>query len=189
MKFKDCREFQIQLLTGDKLEFKAGDADVGTFAISSMPENDGVLLLVISRHDTLSTAVSFESHIFANLLNAQVAVIDTYKGDSKSTLRIQDHNKNHAARSEELRYDSVVAINPGKFECVLYGKDGVEKKKTELVALNREAYVVLRVGVDAQQGPPYAEEIVVYPHSDEDLLGGSSATSVFPLVFFLLAWN
>jgi len=187
MKYKDCREFKIQLLAGDRLQFKAGDADVGAFAIASMPENDGVLLLVISRHDTLSTAVSFESHIFANLLNAQLAVIDTYKGDEKSTLRIQDHSKTHAARSEELRYDSVVAINPGKFDCVLYGKDGGEKKKAGLIALNREAYVVLRVGVDAQQGPPYAEEIIVYPQSDEYLLGGSSSmSSLFPVFLALL---
>ena len=67
--------------SGDKLEFKVGDASAGTFSVSDLPNNDAVLLLVIHRHDTLSTAVSFESHVFASLQNAQVAIIDTYKAD------------------------------------------------------------------------------------------------------------
>merc|ERR1719408_1236796 len=85
MAYKTCREFSPQLKAGDKLEFKIGDTTTGTFSVADLPNNDAVLLLAIHRHDTLSTAVSFESHVFANLLNAQVAVIDTYKGSAKST--------------------------------------------------------------------------------------------------------
>merc|ERR1712187_51370 len=77
MSYKSCRDFTAPLKSGDKLEFMVGDASAGTFSVSDLPSNDAVLLLVIHRHDTLSTAVSFESHVFANLLNAQVAVIDT----------------------------------------------------------------------------------------------------------------
>merc|ERR1719440_1017115 len=73
MSYKACRDFQEPLKAGDKIEFKVGDASAGTFSVSDLPNNDAVLLLVIHRHDTLSTAVSFESHVFANLLNAQVA--------------------------------------------------------------------------------------------------------------------
>merc|ERR550537_1426958 len=76
MPYKTCKDFKTQLKAGDKLEFKVGDANAGTFSVSGLPNNDAVLLLSIYRHDTLSTAVSFESHVFANLLNAQVAVID-----------------------------------------------------------------------------------------------------------------
>jgi len=36
----------------DKLEFKVGDSSAGTFAVSDLPNNDAVLLLVIHRHDT-----------------------------------------------------------------------------------------------------------------------------------------
>merc|ERR1719243_61262 len=71
MPYKSCKDFKTQLKAGDKLEFKVGDANAGTFSVSDLPNNDAVLLLVIYRHDTLSTAVSFESHVFANLLNAQ----------------------------------------------------------------------------------------------------------------------
>merc|ERR1719409_1806252 len=107
MPYKQCRDFKVQLKPGDKLLFKVGDSSAGTFSVSDLPNNDAVLFLAIYRHDTLSTAVSFESHVFANLLNAQVAVIDTYKGSAKSSLKIQDAEAAKTARSEELRYDSV----------------------------------------------------------------------------------
>merc|ERR1719191_2309535 len=90
MSYKSCRDFMAPLMAGDKLEFKVSDASAGTFAVADLPQNDAVLLLVIHRHDQVSTAVSFESHVFANLLNAQVAVIDTYKGAAKATPRIKD---------------------------------------------------------------------------------------------------
>merc|ERR1719359_538380 len=58
MPYKTCKDFKTQLKAGDKLEFRVGDANAGTFSVSDMPNNDAVLLLVIYRHDTLSTAVS-----------------------------------------------------------------------------------------------------------------------------------
>lgn len=175
MPYKGCEDFKAQLKAGDKLEFKVGDANAGTFSVSDLPNNDAVLLLVIYRHDTLSTAVSFESHVFANLLNAQVAVIDTYKGSAKSSMKIADSSDGKSARSEELRYDSVVAVNPGRYECVLMGADGSEKGKSGLVALNRESYIVLRVGVESQSGQAYGQELVVYPQSDPALLHQGAA--------------
>merc|ERR1719497_298043 len=103
MPYKSCREFKV------------GDANAGSFSVSELPNNDAVLLLVVHRHDTVSTAVSFESHVFANLLNSQIAVIDTYKGAAKAMPRILDSKRTSSkgpSRSEELRYDSVVAVNP-----------------------------------------------------------------------------
>merc|ERR1719282_840657 len=108
MAYNTCRDFAAPLKSGDKLEFRVGDATAGTFAVSDLPNNDAVLLLVIHRHDTLSTAVSFESHVFSNLQNAQVAILDTYKGAAKSMPRIMDHAHKNSSRSEELRFDSVV---------------------------------------------------------------------------------
>merc|ERR1719446_516683 len=178
LSYKSCKDFKAPLKAGDKLEFKVGDANAGTFSVSDLPNNDATLLLVIYRHDTLSTAVSFESHVFANLLNAQVAVLDTYKGAEKASLKIQDAADSKTARSEELRYDSVVAVNPGKYRCQLVGADGSEKAEAPLVALNRESYVVIRTGVEAQQGPSYKQELMVYPQSDPSQLSGASKTSM-----------
>lgn len=174
MPYKGCEDFKAQLKAGDKLEFKVGDANAGTFSVSDLPNNDAVLLLVIYRHDTLSTAVSFESHVFANLLNAQVAVIDTYKGSAKSTMKIQDVSNAKTARTEDLRYDSVVAVNPGKYQVSLVGPDGATVSKSSLVALNRESYIALRTGVEAQSGQAYNQELVVYPKSDPAALHSSA---------------
>jgi hypothetical protein len=174
MPYKNCEDFKAQLKAGDKLEFKVGDANAGTFSVSDLPNNDAVLLLVIYRHDTLSTAVSFESHVFANLLNAQVAVIDTYKGSAKASLKIKDSSNSKTARQEDLRYDSVVAVNPGEYEVALVGTDGAAVSKSPLVALNRESYITLRVGVEAQSGQAYPQELVVYPKSDPSSLHSSA---------------
>jgi len=166
MPYKTCRDFMEPMKSGDKLEFKVGDASAGTFSVSDLPNSDAVLLLIIHRHDTLSTAVSFESHVFANLLNAQIAVIDTYKGTARATPRIMDAGTPKPPRSEELRYNSVVAVNPGVYEVVLAGQNGEAEAKSELVALNRESYVVMRTGVESQQGAKYPQDLVIFPMSD-----------------------
>jgi len=183
MHYKTCKDFTAPLKVGDKLEFKIGDASAGTFAVSDLPNNDAVLLLIIHRHDQISTAVSFESHVFANLLNAQVAVIDTYKGAAKSSPRIKDHaDAKGASRSEELRYSSIVAVNPGIYEVELDGADGAVKSTSELVALNRESYVVIRAGVEAKSGPSFPQELIVYPNSDKTALHGAAAAKTLAVV-------
>merc|ERR1719181_416429 len=137
-----------------------GKAEAGTFSVADLPNNDAVLFLAIYRHDALSTAVKFESHVFANLVNAQVAIIDTYRGPTNAQLMIQDHKNAEKARSEELRFDSVVAVNPGKYDCILVGSEGEVVADQPLVALNRESYIIMRVGVKSQQGPSYPQELV-----------------------------
>jgi len=198
MPYKACRDFMAPLKAGDKLEFKVGDATAGTFAVAELPNNDAVLLLVVHRHDTLSTAVSFESHVFSNLANAQIVVLDAYKGKAKAHTSIMDaeskdkKEQKDQARSEELRFDSVVAVNPGQYAVALTGDDGVTKAKAGLVALGSESYVVLRIGVDAQQGHKYPEELVVFPQSDPSMLRSSasqvSAALLVSMVVAALQW-
>lgn len=177
MQYKSCRDFASPMKAGDKLEFKVGDASAGTFSVADLPNNDAVLLLVIHRHDTLSTAVAFESHVFANLANAQVAVIDTYKGKQSATPKIRDEATTNSTRSEELRYNSVVAVNPGRYNVALDDVDGKEKSQGELVALNHESYVVIRTGVEAQNGESFPEELIVFPQSDAKMLPHSGSFS------------
>jgi len=188
MPYKSCVDFSTPLHAGDKLAFKVGDANAGTFAVSDLPNNDAVLLLVIHRHDTLSTAVAFESHVFANLLNAQLAIIDTYKGTQRSVASIRDESNTNKQRKEQLRYNSVVAVNPGKYQVVLSNPEGEAETTSELVALNRESYIILRTGVEAQSGPSYDEELVVYPKSDASFLrtGARSAAQLLAPVNLLL---
>jgi len=189
MHYRTCKDFVSQLKSGDKLEFKVGDASAGTFAVSDLPQNDAVLLLVIHRHDTISTAVSFQSHIFANLENAEVVVMDAYKGKARSPINIKDVKdaaKGVHARAEELRYDSVVAINPGQYEVELMDAKGKAGAKTPFVALKKENYVIIRTGVEAQQGPAFPEELLIYPSSPLSALGGSSPMASISTVLLTL---
>merc|ERR1719506_570338 len=110
-------------------------------------------------------------------MNSQVAVIDTYKGAAQGTPRIKDSkDAKSSARSEELRYSSIVAVNPGIYEVELDGKDGEVKGKSELVVLNRESYVVIRVGVEAKNGKAYPQELVIFPKSSPLSLQGGAAS-------------
>jgi len=181
MAYKKCGEFSPTLKAGDKIDFRVGESSAGSFSVSELPGNDAVMLLVIFRHDTLSTAVSFESHVFSNLVNSQIAVLDTYRGKASSTPRIRDVNDAKTQRNEELRYDSVVAVNPGLYEVVLETDQGDKKATHELVALNRESYVVIRCGVEAEQGQAYAQELMVFPHSDPTALEGAAASKTLGL--------
>jgi len=193
MKYKSCEDFLAPLKAGDKLEFKIGDASAGTFAVQDLPNNDAVLLLIIHRHDQVSTAVSFESHVFANLMNAQVAVIDTYKGSSQSSPKIKDvADATKQSRSEELRYSSIVAVNPGVYEVELDGADGKVASKSQLVALNRESYVVIRTGVESKNGASFPQELMIFPNSDPATLKGAAATksmaALLVAVVAMFAW-
>jgi len=186
--YKDCHEIQGSVKAGDKLQFQIGGMSAGSFKVSELPREDAVLVLVIYRHDTETTAVAFESHVFANLMNAQIAVLDTYRGEKKGSLRVQDVVNASTTRSEELMFDSVVSVNQGMYEVVLYRNDGSVADKQELVALNREAYVVVRCGVEAvEENQRYPQALMVYPHSDEKVLMGGSCNKQKLLPFFLVA--
>lgn len=188
--YKSCGEFTPALSVGDRVDFKVGESNAGTFTISDLPNSDAVLLMVIYRHDTVSTAVSFESHVFASLQSAQIAVLDTYKGTEKSELRIQDllaekeGEQPGEIRSELLRFDSVVAVDPGQYEVLLVGE---KTARSELVAVQREAYVVMRCGVQAEEGPAYPQDLMVYPHTDKKALGAATRSFGSPLLAAALA--
>jgi len=186
MAYKSCRDFTEPMKSGDRLEFKIGDETAGTFSVSDLPNNDAVLLLIIHRHDTLSTAVSFESHVFANLANPQIAVIDAYRGKSAAHASILEGKTANQSRTEELRYDSVVAVNPGIYKVELTGQDDETKTTQQLVALSHESYVILRTGVEAQVGTTFPQELVIFPASDAAKLKSSAGDLRAPLTFLTL---
>lgn len=190
LQYKHCEEFQPDVKVGDKLDFKVGDSSAGSFTVSDLPENNAVMALIIYRHDTRSTAVSFESHVFSNLLNAQLAVLDTYRGAAQAVPKIQDTQKHEGKkdlqRVEELRYGSVVAVNQGLYEVILNAPDGETKSRHELVALNKESYMVIRCGVESEEGQAYPQELLVFPQSDPRALGGAAKSTVLAAAFTTL---
>jgi len=196
--YKDCDDYSPPLSAGDKVDFKVDGSTAGTFTISELPAGDAVLMMVIYRHDSLSSAVAFESHVFANVPSAQIAVIDTYKGKGKdhTEIRVKDvpHKKDDkhptppAARMEMLRFNSVVAVSSGQYEVELFDTETHNPKtKSELVALPKTSYCVIRVGVEAEEGKQYPPEIMVFPHSDKLALGSSAAPLSAGVALFLAA--
>jgi hypothetical protein len=166
-------ESVVDLKSGDHLQIAVGDVATGTFAVSDLPNHDATLVLVVYRHDGPSTAVAFESHVFAKLVNSQIAVLDAYRGEAKASPQIQDDDEAKTSRAEELRYDSVVAVNPGQYEVVLVGSDGESSASEELVALNRESYLVVRCGAEGQDGDEsFPQSLLVFPRSDPKMLTG-----------------
>lgn len=180
--YKECAEFDPKLSEGAKIDFKALDSTViGTFTVSSLPQNDATLLMVVYRHDAVSTAVSFESHVFADSEQAQVTVIDTYRGHEDANVKIMD-KRDKKNTTEQIRYKSVVAVTPGIYEVELADSaSGAIKAFDQLVAVPHEAYVIVRCGIETpqQDGLNFPQEVFVYPHSDAHYF--SSAVQWRPL--------
>jgi len=184
--YKSCKEFSTPLNSGDTIHFKAGDLSAGTFSISDLPNNDCILLLVIYRHDTLMTATAFKSHVFANLMNSQVAVIDTYKGSQRATLSISTLDL-AKEKNETLKYNSLVALSPGAYSVRLIDTASKKTKASSgLVALKKESYVVLRTGVEAQSGKSYPEELVVFPQSLHSSAHGIAVGSIVAFISLMI---
>lgn len=178
IQYQACEEFKPVLNAGEKVLFKISETDVGAFTVTDVPKSDSVLLLVMSRRDATTTTVMFESHVFARLATSQLAVIDAYRGAAKSAPRILDKRASEAPRNEELRYNTVVAVNPGKYEVALMTPDDVKVAKTELVAAPNECYVVLRCGVESSsKGRSYPQSLVVFPKSKSSTLEKGAAAA------------
>merc|ERR1719401_2429851 len=79
----------------------------GIFEIADLPHYSSTLLLVISRHDIQSNAVNFESHVFRNSENAQVAVVDTFKGRNKARIQIMDAHGEVGTHGEPEGYNPI----------------------------------------------------------------------------------
>lgn len=194
MAYKMCDTFKPKLKVGDRIDFMIDDTEVGTFTISELPQGDAVLLMVIYRHDTETTSVSFESHVFSSQELAQVAVLDTYRGKERAELRIKEppvdkpkQNRTaggaadevllqeHVAKNsrsddlgELLRFSNVVAVDQGAYEISLRHPEDEQAIMTEnFVALKRESYVIVRCGVESKVGKPYPQDLMFYPHSNE----------------------
>lgn len=190
LKYKDCEEYARPLKSGDMVNFQVGDSAAGTFTMSELPERDATLMMVIHRHDTWSTSVAFESHVFANTDGPQIAVIDTFKGKKSGELHIKDvqvhkDKDGHVLKKvndELLRFSSVVVVNPGIYkldmlEEAVNATTPVETSEANFVALPKQSYAIIRVGVEDEEGKVYPEELMVFPHSDKKALPSSGAAA------------
>lgn len=169
--YKRCTDIpNVPLAVGSLLKFRlAGYMDIGTFQIQSLPTHGSMLLLAIRRHDTWSTSADFTSHIFADVPEPQIALVDAYLGKAKSMLEVRDSTSgldrlaDTTAHNQEVHFGSVVDVAPGDYEWRLMGSKS-QKASVEFMAEDRKTYTVLRVGAEAVGGASYPEELIVWPN-------------------------
>jgi hypothetical protein len=211
LKYKGCNDFTKTMHAGDQIDFftaasveakKAKDPSlanlVGSFEVSEVPKADALLLLVIQPHDSASTGVKFQSHVFTNSADAQVALLDAFvttgaAADAVSISDMKEDDPTYAPRSEQLKFNTVVAVNPGDYE--VYVPDETEKTKKTLSVTDGTKYSVIRVGVRSGAGATdaleYPEDLIVYPakgsgYGTAMLVGGAvAATAVVGVLGYL----
>jgi len=185
LSYKECNKYTIPLEEGDQLDFKAKRLDVGTFYATGLPKYKGSLLLVARRRHPNAVGVSFESHAFAEVSNPQIVSIDAYHGKAAGELKIKESltpgdKADRALEAEDdLRFSSVVAVNPGSYQIALLGDAG-DIAKLPLMANQEGKYVVMRIGSEggSSKAGHYPPELIVFPN-------GSARTNLGVLAAFI----
>ena len=67
------------------------------------------------------------------------------------------------------------------------GVVGAQKAEASRVARNRESYVVIHAGSEAQQGPSYKQERIVLLQSDASMLSAATSMKASGFLVTLLA--
>lgn len=211
LKYKSCHDFSKTMHSGDQVDFytaasveakNAGGKPelanlVGSFEVSEVPKNDALLLLVIQPHDSASTGVKFQSHVFVNSADAQVALLDAFvtsgpAADAITIADLKDQDPQYAPRNEQLKFNTVVAVNPGSYE--VFVPEEESKTKKTLDVSDGTKYSVIRVGVRSGTGVTdaieYSEDLIVFPpqagYSTAVLVGGAAAaTAVVGILGYL----
>jgi len=153
MKYKECTEVEGSLNEGDRLNFEADAVMLGTFTVSELPKEGSTLLLVAFRESKSSTKIMFTSHVFKAGDHAQLAVIDTFQGKTKTELsmsQFQEPTEKGAApaiEEEAMKFGTVMTLEEGVYQVKI--KTGVTAQVAGPFAVaNGENYVVLRTGLD-----------------------------------------
>lgn len=175
--YKQCSYVQDKVKPHDKLDFLLQNSGVsGSFEVGDLPEADAVLLLVLQKRDDKSPMVAFQSFAFpthVDGVSAQLAVIDTFKGNSSSPhLRMADHVKGEeketvSKRVEKLNFNRVYAIEEGVYDASVmdHPEDPDEEKtleqgtETAIKLKKNQNYVILRTGDDKD----FAQSLLVFP--------------------------
>lgn len=177
--YKHCRDLQPSgnpLGPGSLLSFRfPGSLEVGAFQVSGWPAGGALLQIAIHRHDTWTAAAAFTSHVFSGGRDPEVAIVDAYRGEDTAFLEL----RGSGATRERLRFGTAVTMPPGAYECALLeggGAMGAPEGRSERAVLALELadggkYTLLRIGVEALEGPSYPEGLVLWPAAG---LGGAS---------------
>jgi len=171
LRYKQCKTIRGKIAEGDQLVFESKDAGTWTFQVGALPEADSTLLLVFEKRDDKSKVPSFQSFAFpASTTDAQLAIIDAYKGPSERTrVHLSDANSQGKARAEDLDYDRVYAIEGGDYDLsMLLGANVTSKEHAPRMHMTKGGdYVALRLG-GSGYSHDYKEELVTFSLIDSN---------------------
>eukprot|EP00448_Togula_jolla_P003978 CAMPEP_0170599310 /NCGR_PEP_ID=MMETSP0224-20130122/16724_1 /TAXON_ID=285029 /ORGANISM="Togula jolla, Strain CCCM 725" /LENGTH=283 /DNA_ID=CAMNT_0010923943 /DNA_START=85 /DNA_END=936 /DNA_ORIENTATION=+ len=198
--YKECRDYPLPMKEGDRLAFRAGEQDVGTFSVHGLSSEGALMLLVPHRANSSSTSLTFLSHMFMPMESPQVAIMDVYDGDGvPSKLHVseihgtpsddKDLNEHMSFRQkEDLNFNSVVALAPGSYRLTLANatnENAAGGRLADFGARAKEAYVAIRLGgavmdVENPDSGRWPEELVVFPQvSGACSVGAGALGAVF----------
>jgi hypothetical protein len=169
--YKQCAKFSVPLEEGDQIDFKAGHLDVGTFYATGLPKFQSSLVLVARRRNHNAVGLSFESHAFAEVTNPQIAIIDAYRGKGVGAVKISESKQNMDKTGalvqieDELKFNTVVAVNPGPYEIALAASSASEKaEKLPLETKSKGKYIIMRVGSEVSPSAvdKYPQELIAF---------------------------
>jgi hypothetical protein len=177
--YQNCEHISSNIHAKDKLDFDIeGSGIQGTFEVGDLPDSDATLLLVVEKRDAKTPLVAFQSFAFpwrAEGKTAQLAVIDTYKGNSSMPhLKMEDHiagkeQRTISKRVEELNFNRIYAVEEGMYDASITDRvqspkdmamieERVTAKRT-LHLTKSQNYVILRTGDDKH----FPQSLVVFP--------------------------
>merc|ERR1719253_211858 len=202
LSFRECRYLKGQVQEHDRLDLGLRDQELhGTFEVGALPPNDAVLLLVLEKREG-SVLMGFQSFAFPSHgddKDAQLAVIDTFKGNASAPhLKMEDHitgkeKQTVSKRIEQLNFNRVYAVEEGNYDASIADKSRgsaelehvLEQSTKQALHLSRsENYVILRTGGASTEFP---EGLTVYPQTPMPMSGASRfATAGLALVLSAL---
>jgi len=176
--YKQCKVIEGKVEEGDQLVFESKSAGTWTFQVGALPESDSALLLVFEKRDEGSKVPAFQSFAFPpSSDDAQLAVIDTFKGKSQRTrVHLSDAVPGHK-RAEDLDYDRVYAIEGGDYDLSMLVGENATTSPNKLHMTKGGDYVALRLG-GSGYSHDYDEELVTFA-----LLDSSAFATAFAAIF------
>jgi len=197
IKFRECRYITSRVQPRDKLDLLLRDVELhGTFEVGDLPATDAVLLLVFEKREN-SPLVAFQSFAFptsSDSKDAQLAVIDTFKGNASNApglLRMEDHITGKEAqtvskRIEQLNFNHVYAVEEGSYDATIKDRvnEELELRTKKILKLTKsQNYVILRTGEEGT----FPESLMVFP-DDLQSYGSRLQYSLFSLVASMVAY-
>eukprot|EP00930_Biecheleria_cincta_P059659 TRINITY_DN45374_c0_g1_i1.p1 TRINITY_DN45374_c0_g1~~TRINITY_DN45374_c0_g1_i1.p1 ORF type:complete len:352 (-),score=75.95 TRINITY_DN45374_c0_g1_i1:9-1001(-) len=163
MKYKECTELKGPFKEHDQLNFETDGVPLSTFTVTDVPQEKSTLLLVAYREDNSSTRILFKSHVFTPSKLAQVAVIDTFQGQTVPDLlisQIKPDDNTTGAFQGPLELNSVMDLAAGVYQ-VEITTVASDVLAGPFIVEGGEDYVFLRTGLDDTEysAPSFLQEM------------------------------